>query len=481
MTKLDKEIWQDALRYLPVKLLPGLSGLLTIYILTHTLSTTLYGYYSFVLATVILSGQLVNGWINSAVIYLFPDYKKDAQIMVLHVNVVAIQLVFFVLGAICFVLTSYFADINFATIGMGLLLMCAQSLLSLSNSFLQVERKISIQAKAASIQSLLQISGVICCYFFFKQNLLVVFFALSFSYFIANLYTIYSEGIVIKLIQLPIFGYVKKEHIYQILRYGLPICGWLFATQFYTLGDRILFKYLNYDHLVGNYIAFKDLAIGLSALITTPILLASHPIIMRAWKKEKNAEDIEKVITQNIELLISLFTICFCALMLVGDWFLVKIIARDYILSINLMLLVLVSVFLASVASYLHKGLEVLGKTLLMLKIALSLSLLSLVLNIFSIAAYGVLGACFVAILIQLLYCSITYAYSRKTFSINFSTNSMARHISLVAIVYFSVQNLVILKESLLSRFILLSIVVAFVILNSKSLKKLFVKSEKGI
>ncbi|TCC94166.1 lipopolysaccharide biosynthesis protein [Pedobacter frigiditerrae] len=476
MSKINNEIWRDAVRYLPVKFLPGLSGLLTIYVLTHTLSTTLYGYYSFVLATVILFGQLVNGWINSAVIYLFPDYNKNANVMVLHVNVVAIQLVFFVFGSICFVLTSYFANINFATIAMGLLLLCAQSFLSLSNSFLQVERKIGIQAKAASIQSILQIIGVICCYYFFQQNLLVVFFALFFSYFMANLYTVYAEGILLKLMLLPIFGYVKKIHINRILSYGLPICGWLFATQFYTLGDRILFKYLNFDLLVGNYIAFKDLAIGLSALITTPLLLASHPIIMRTWKKEKDNKDIEKVLSQNIELLISLFTICFCALLLVGEWFLVKIVDQDYFLNGNLMLLVLLSVFFAAISSYLHKGLEVAGKTLLMLKIAIALSLLSFILNIFSIANYGILGACLVSILIQLLYCLITYSYSKKIFRINFSISFIAQHLFLVIVVYLAVSNLLFLKASLPFRFILLFLVVVYVLFSSNNIKRLFLK-----
>lgn len=480
MSKLNNEIWRDTLIYFPVKFLPGLSGLLTIYVLTHTLSTTLYGYYSFVIAAIVLSGQLVNGWINSAVVYLFPDYNKTNQVMVLHVNVIAIQLGFFTFGAICFSLTSYFAHINFWIIIMGLLLLCAQSFLSVSNSFLQVERKISIQAKGATIQSLLQIFGVVLCCWFFKQNLLAIFFTLFLSYFIANLYMIYVEDVLIKIGRFQIFSSITRLHVNRILRYGLPVCGWLFATQFYILGDRILFKYLNVNSQVGNYIAFKDLAIGLAALMTTPLLLASHPIIMRSWKKEKDNKAIEKVLTQNIEWLITLFTICFCALLLIGKWLLIQIVGSTYVLSENLMFFVLVSVFLSAISSYLHKGLEVVGKTVLMLKIAMLVSLLGFAFNILVIPSYGVLGASAVAMLVHFLYCVVIYSYSRKIFYISFSGNFVLKHFFLVVFVYYTVHYLPFLQLALQYRFGMLLLAVIYVLFSSKNIKSILFARKKN-
>ncbi|QRE25458.1 polysaccharide biosynthesis protein, partial [Flavobacterium psychrophilum] len=65
---------KDVLKYMLVKILPAISGLLTIYLLTRVLSAGLYSDYAFVMATILLFGQLISGWINSSVIYFYPDY-----------------------------------------------------------------------------------------------------------------------------------------------------------------------------------------------------------------------------------------------------------------------------------------------------------------------------------------------------------------------------------------------------------------------
>jgi len=71
----------------------------------------------------------------------------------------------------------------------------------------------------------------------------------------------------------------------KLIFYGLPICLWFFATQFFLVGDRILFKYFDIIDKVGNYASFRDLSVGLSGFITMPLLLATHPLIMQLWKK----------------------------------------------------------------------------------------------------------------------------------------------------------------------------------------------------
>jgi len=55
----DNSLNKDILKYLPVKILPAFSGLLTIYLLTRTLSVSLYTDYAFIIATILLSSELL--------------------------------------------------------------------------------------------------------------------------------------------------------------------------------------------------------------------------------------------------------------------------------------------------------------------------------------------------------------------------------------------------------------------------------------
>lgn len=409
---------RDVLKYLPVKILPAFAGIFTIFLLTRTLSTFLYADYVFLMATVLLFGQLIGGWINSSVLYFYPDYVANNSVDVLKINVILLQLILFLLGSVAYIITSYLGLKNFEIVIIGLLLILSQTFLNLLYSFLQAERRIFIQIRSTIIQSLIQIIGIGICFFYYKEKLDAVFLVLFLSYFFASNYVMYCEGIF-RLI-------FNKQHLLsldlriskEILFYGLPICVWFFATQFYVIGDRILFNYFKIDYLVSNYASFRDLSVGLSGFLTMPLLMASHPLIIQMWKSNENLYKIEKIIADNIKLLITLFTPIFMGVFLLGDWVLIQVVGEKYLLDTNLMFLVLTSIFLGTVSMYLHKGLEVTGRTMLMTKIALAVAVLSLLLNVIVIPLFGVLGACLVAVFSQLMYCFLIYFFSKRIIKI---------------------------------------------------------------
>lgn len=424
---------RDVLKYLPVKILPAFAGVFTIFLLTRTLSTSLYADYVFLIATILLFGQLVAGWVNSSVLYFYPDYVNNNSVAVLKINVILLQLILFLLGSVAYIITSYLGLKNFEIVIIGLLLMLSQTFLSLLYSILQAERRIFIQIRSTIIQSLIQIIGIGVCYFFYKEKLDVVFLVLFLSYFFAVNYVMYCEGLfslVFNKRQLSSLDFgISKD----ILLYGLPICIWFFATQFYSIGDRILFNYLKIDYLVSNYASFRDLSVGLSGFITMPLLMASHPLIIQMWKTSENLYKIEEIIANNIKLLITLFTPIFMGVFLLGDWLLIQVVGEKYLLDTNLMFLVLTSIFFGTLSMYLHKGLEVTGRTILMAKIAALVAVLSLLLNFILIPVFGVFGACLVALLSQLMYCSIIYFHSKKVIKIKISILFITKNIMFIA------------------------------------------------
>lgn len=461
---------KDVLKYLPVKILPAFSGLLTVYFLTRTLSLPLYSNYVFITATILLFGQLISGWINSSVIFFYPDYIANNSLNALKINVIALQLLLYFVGAVGFGLSCYFGLKDYMIIILGLLLLLSQTFLNLLYSFLQAERRIFVQIWSTSIQSLIQITGLLICFLYFNENLYVVLVVLFLSYFVASNYVMYSDSIYGLLFSRPSISFLDFSIGKRILFYGLPVCVWFFASQFYVIGDRILFKYFDIHDLVGNYASFRDLSVGLSGFITMPLLMASHPIIVQMWKNGVGRVEIGKVLSQNIKLLITFFTPVFMGVFLVGDWVLTQVVGKKYLLDNNLMFLVVLSVFFGTVSMYLHKGLEVTGKTLLMAKIALSVAALSLFMNLLLIPSYGVKAACLVSVFSQIGYCVAVYWFSKKMINITISYAFLLKNILFIVFAYI-VFNFVFIQDSfLVLRFLVLFISTIYVLMSSKEI-----------
>ncbi|QRE06259.1 oligosaccharide flippase family protein [Flavobacterium psychrophilum] len=462
---------KDVLKYMLVKILPAISGLLTIYLLTRVLSAGLYSDYAFVMATILLFGQLISGWINSSVIYFYPDYIQKNKIDVLKLNIILLQFILYVLGAIGFSVMCYLGIKSFAILILGLLFMLSQTFINLLYSFLQAERRVLVQIRSTFIQSLVQIIGMVICFFYFKENLSAVFFVLFISYFLASNYVMYCDKIYQLILHKKAFLVIDMSISKEILSYGLPICIWFFASQFFVIGDRIVFKYFNITNLVGNYASFRDLSVGLSGFITMPLLMASHPIIIQMAKGNVQKEKIENIISQNIKLLSTLFTLVFIGIFFFGEWVLTYVVGTKYLLNANLMFLVVFSIFTGCISMYLHKGLEVKGKTLLMSKIALIVAVVSLVLNVFFIPIYGIQAACVTAVFSQVLYSFVVYRFSSGIFKIHIPFAFVLKNSSLI-LMSCIISNYILAGNSfLVIRMFIFVLFAVFLILSSAEIK----------
>ncbi len=465
---------KDVLKYLVVKILPAISGLLTIYLLTRTLSNSLYSNYVFVSATILLFGQLISGWINSSVIYFYPDYDAKNNLDVLKINIIFLQLILYFVGAIGFSIMCYFGLKDFLIIGLGLFLMLSQTFINLLYSFLQAERRVLIQIRSTFVQSVVQVIGVTGCYFYCKENLYAIFAVLFLSYFLASNYVMYSDKIYELLLNKRVFAVFDFKIAKKVLTYGIPVCIWFFASQFFAIGDRILFKYFNITNLVANYASFRDLSVGLSGFITMPLLMASHPIIIQMAKTAVDKKEIENIIIQNIKLLTTLFTSIFMGIFFIGEYVLVYIVSKKYLLETNLMFLVVFSIFLGTISMYLHKGLEVDGKTELMAKVALVVAGLSLILNVWLIPIWGVQAACLVSILAQVLYNVFVYYYSVNVYRIKISPMFIVKNIFLV-LISFLISNYILTENShLMIRMFIFVALTILTLFSSIEIKKMF-------
>jgi O-antigen/teichoic acid export membrane protein len=69
----------------------------------------------------------------------------------------------------------------------------------------------------------------------------------------------------------------------RIAGYGVPLVGWFVASYTLNVSDRYIIQLFRGAGEVGIYSANYSLAAGAGGLMTAPVLLAVHPLLMRAW------------------------------------------------------------------------------------------------------------------------------------------------------------------------------------------------------
>ena len=84
------------------------------------------------------------------------------------------------------------------------------------------------------------------------------------SYFVASNYVMYADKIYELILSRQSISFLDFSIGKRILFYGLPVCVWFFASQFYAIGDRILFKYFNIDDFAGRLVNYCEHVVKMS-------------------------------------------------------------------------------------------------------------------------------------------------------------------------------------------------------------------------
>ena len=406
---LDRDIWG----YFPVKLVPGITGLAAIVILTRNLEPEEYGTYSVVIATVLLIVQMFGTWLSNAVLYVYPDYQNKNDRAFLHhtfklQGIAASVAVLFGYTAILLITHNHLLGL------IGALIIVAQLFQSLMTTFLQSTRRVGGQAVSVIVQSLAQL-GVLCGLIYLVKGKEEAALSAVLAGYISCIPVLLFQTFALSRKKLTGNDLAVGHLFGKLLSYGMPMCMWFFATQFYTIGDRILLKLIGSTTGLGEYASFRDLATGGAGFLTMPILMASHPIIMAMWKRGIERSLIEQLMTRNLVILTILFVPIFVAVDLCGPELIMGLLGGKYLLPKPTMLLVVGSIFLGSVTMYVQKGLEVTGRTLQMSKLALVAAIISLFGNVVLIPNYGVRGAAMMVVVVQLLYLTFVWYATKGT------------------------------------------------------------------
>lgn len=201
--------------------------------------------------------------------------------------------------------------------------------------------------------------------------------------------------------------------------YGWPMAIWLAASSLLLYQDRVIIGAILGPRDAGEYAAVADVIVRGFAMVSFPLTMMSHPLIMAAWNRGEPTTAIS--INRTFQRYLSVISI----VIVVGGCFLGRTVLQA-VLGIDIEEPVLVPLLLVGAALWqlglmTHKELEMENKTRVMALLIVSVALLSAIINVLIVRWTGVLGPAAV-------FAAGAGAYALTTYTLGARLRSRSTH-----------------------------------------------------
>ena len=205
----------------------------------------------------------------------------------------------------------------------------------------------------------------------------------------------------------------EKKLFSQLFKYGSKLSISFLAFWILSFSDRYLIEYFASSDQVGFYSVGYAISEKTLNFLYTILMLAAYPIIIDNWENH-GKEYTSKLIT---ELTKYFFIFCMpvlAMLIMIPEKVLSLFASQTFIPGAKVLPLIACGIFINGLSQYVIKGFELYKKTNYIAVIALSVSILNIVLNIILIPRLGILGAAFSSCLSYLVYFVFAYLGTRS-------------------------------------------------------------------
>jgi O-antigen/teichoic acid export membrane protein len=446
---------KQILLYAPGKILPAIISLTFAAIFTRIFSTEAYGLYSLLLGTSVLLTAVLSQWLQQATNRYLPSVDTKESLL--------ISLTTIGLGNLCIVITTFILLVPTLLVTLEIGIIGIESYLAIT---LFVITGSLFGSLGVVLQAMMKVRH------YTVYNILKEVLRLSISIIIVLLihkepssliWAAGASGIVLipfmwKLNNMPspkIFFNIKflKDEIWSELKkyfaYGLPLTGWFISAVMLNVGDRYIIQFYRGSAEVGIYSASYYLIQSSASLVAVPVLLAAHPFLMRAWKKQDVAQASKwlGIITTKYMKLCGYLT---GVVYLFSKEIASILLGNNFYDGYQIMPIVFLGACFWQIGMYTHKPLEFHEKTKIMLYIGIIVSIINIGLNFILIPDYGYIAAAYTTLISYILYCVITSYIGMKYLRWSVNTKEVVTSI-LLQVLFFSVLNYL---KDILHRFI---------------------------
>ncbi|MHC8408188.1 polysaccharide biosynthesis protein [Pseudomonas sp. TMB3-21] len=383
--------------YVPVKLVPAVSGIFLVFFLYKSFPAGEYVSYSVSLFCSLMAAQLCAGWVGNSFIYYYSGVGDRSSFVSNCIFVILCIAPFAALLAAT--ISAMFVDESGVFVLVWLLCL-SQIVFFFLSSICQAGFMVKQQLVAVILQAAAQI-GLVLYYFNFAEiDLENALFALIAGYSVAViLMFVYLSRIFIFSNPFSNVGQLRFD-LKSIFQYGGALSPWIFGMLVMAGADRLAIGY--YEVQFGDsYLSLKDLFVGGGGLLSMPLLMMVHPFLI---KKFRDGVFAISIIESSSSFLIVAFALLWSVLYFVGFDFFERVTGKELGASRLIIFYAFAGVFLNSAAVYFQKRLEVHRKMKLLAFLSLASALMSIGFAWVGGYFWGLHGIALGVLLAQLVY-----------------------------------------------------------------------------
>lgn len=281
-----RDLFKDALCYLPAQIVPAIVGTAFIPLITRFLSPKEYGYYTLILATVSVL-TVITDWLSMAVVRFYPASKKEKNLKVLYSSIfIWLGLSIVVLETIFLSVTSAFSHMIpaglYEGMSLGGLLFVLLAAFNVLQTLLRAQRLVYWYTAFTIWKTLaglgLGVWLVIAWNNGVKGLLWGSIIALIFA--IPFLWRVSTRGIPFRL------GDFSLDLSKEMAKYSFPLVVGSLAAWILSLSDRYVLGFFRGSFEVGLYSVGYRISEHSIMLLTSLFALAFNPLSIIVWEKQ---------------------------------------------------------------------------------------------------------------------------------------------------------------------------------------------------
>lgn len=280
----------DAGKYVVSEGVPAIIGLLSLVVFTRVFPPSSFGRYALVLTIVNVGSILLYGWLEQAILR-YEAVEGDRLVETANRVVLVLSAFLFGAGVVLYPLVSgnlgHYESFYWA----------ALALLILEGVFLTTKTVYKARL-SSSLVTKLEVGRSVSKFLLALVLALVVFGDIVGWVWGSALSALLLVAVVITRNPLAIGDEIDRSMLWSLLRFGLPLIGWLLGYTLLEFSDRLILEFYRSSTAVGVYASNYSLASRALMLIYAPIVQSAHPIVMRVWSDEGDNTEARSLITQ---------------------------------------------------------------------------------------------------------------------------------------------------------------------------------------
>ena len=401
------QLLRDALYYSISKIIPGLTGLISVILFFRLIGAEEYGKYSIIFSFTNLIAAFSFGWLNQSILRYRLTYNSSVKIL----SPILMGFIFGIILVTLFVITTSIFEFPIIFSNKSVIFLAISiGIFNIVKSTFQSEELPNKVILITSFQSILMIICSIILIKLYNNDAKSLILGISFGYLIPILpYTkLFTSNVITKK---------NIKRIKPFFNYGAPLSLWLGISLSLNFLDRYFIEYYFGSSLMGSYAGFSEFIIRIFSIVIFPITLAVHPILMNKWNKNKNIHDSLMKLIQASLIQIIIFIIMLIPLSFFKDsfFYLIQTMIPELDNSMNkIMIHIFIGGFLWQIALVLHKPLEIEERTLIMVVCIILSLLINLIGNIYFLPKFGILATGYIMIVSASTYIISSILFSKS-------------------------------------------------------------------